>query len=134
MPRSRILGMQQTVDGVQRLAYLDRPEPVREDLLALAKPLAPAQAFRFAAPCAKSGCSHFDGVDCRLAKRIVQQLDAGVDEIPQCAIRDDCRWWNQEGAAACVRCPVISTHSDVASPQAEALRIAADPTSDVLDS
>jgi len=32
-----------------------------------------------------------------------------VDHLPACNIRPDCRWFRQEGRAACVRCPQIVT-------------------------
>jgi len=34
-----------------RVAWLERPVPVTEELLALAGPVPPAQVMRFAAPC-----------------------------------------------------------------------------------
>jgi hypothetical protein len=49
--------------------------------------------------------------DCRLATRVVQILPAVVDALPLCAIRKDCRWFSQEGGAACRRCPDITTVS-----------------------
>jgi hypothetical protein len=52
---------------------------------------------------------HFDGHDCRLATRLVQLLPAVVDRLPPCHVRPDCRWWQQEGKAACLRCPQVVT-------------------------
>src|SRR3712207_5760100 len=53
-----------------RLAYLKELKPVTDELLAQCSPVTPTEVLRFAAPCAGSGCRHFDGTDCRLAKRI----------------------------------------------------------------
>jgi hypothetical protein len=92
-----------------RLAYLKEPRPVTDDLLALSGPVKPTEVFRFAAPCAGGACQHFDGSDCRLAKRTVSMLPAAVNTLPPCRLRPRCRWWRQEGAAACMRCPVIVT-------------------------
>jgi hypothetical protein len=36
-------------------------------------------------------------------------MPAVVDQLPPCKIRLECRWFRQEGAAACRRCPQIST-------------------------
>ena len=48
-------------------------------------------------------CGHFDGRDCpRLATRVVQLLPPVVDGVPPCHLRPDCRWWQQEGKAACL--------------------------------
>jgi hypothetical protein len=32
-----------------------------------------------------------------------------VDQLPACNIRAECRWFRQEGRAACLRCPQIMT-------------------------
>jgi hypothetical protein len=34
-----------------------------------------------------------------------------VESLPACRIRPDCRWFVQEGRAACLRCPQIVTYS-----------------------
>ncbi|PSB27520.1 nitrogen fixation protein [Chlorogloea sp. CCALA 695] len=92
-----------------RVAYLKQPLPVTDELMAKASPVTPTEIFRTAAPCATKGCHHFDGKDCRLAQRIVEQLPTVVEELPPCSIRRDCRWWQQEGKAACMRCPQAIT-------------------------
>ncbi len=92
-----------------RLGYLDEPQPVTEDLLALSGPVKPTEVFRFAAPCAGSSCRHFDGADCTLAKKTARLLPAVVDRLPPCRLHPKCRWWRQEGKAACMRCPMIVT-------------------------
>jgi hypothetical protein len=107
-----------------RLAYLAEPRPVTPELLALAGPVPPTTVFRFGAPCAGHGCKHFDGVDCQLVTRIVQLLPPVVDGLPACHLRPECRWWQQEGKAACLRCPLIVT--DVRNPS-ELMQQAAGP-------
>ncbi|MEH2007844.1 hypothetical protein [Nostoc sp.] len=62
-----------------------------------------------ATACAAKVCLHFDGQDCRLAKQIAEKLPAVIQELPPCSIRRDCRWWQQEGKAACMRCPQVIT-------------------------
>jgi hypothetical protein len=90
-----------------RVRYLAEPQVVTVELLALANPVLPTEVFRFAAPCAGAACSHFDGANCRLAQRVIQLLPDVVDNAPPCRIRPHCRWWRQEGVAACLRCPQI---------------------------
>jgi hypothetical protein len=107
-----------------RLAYLTQPQPATEELLALSGPVKPTEVFRIAAPCAGTGCRHFDGSNCRLASRIVKMLPEGVDRLPPCNLRPNCRWWKQEGAAACMRCPLIVTETYHPS---QRLRQAAEP-------
>jgi hypothetical protein len=39
----------------------------------------------------------------------VKFLPIATDELTPCAIRPRCRWWQQEGKAACSRCPQVVT-------------------------
>jgi hypothetical protein len=107
-----------------RVAHLVRPLPVTDELLALAEPASPLAVFRTAAPCAAGACLHFAAGRCRLAARIADELPEAVDRLPACRIRPSCRWWLQEGPAACLRCPLVVT--ETANPT-EQLRHAADP-------
>ncbi|WP_017721131.1 hypothetical protein [Kamptonema formosum] len=108
-----------------RVTYLQEIQSVTDELMALSHPVTPTEVFRISAPCAGSGCQHFDGTDCRLAKRIVAQMPAVAEELPPCAIRRNCRWWLQEGKVACVRCPQMIT--DNYNPS-ELIRHVATPT------
>jgi hypothetical protein len=101
---------------VPRIVYLNEILPATDDVLSLSAPLKPTEVFRLAATCAEHKCPHFDGTYCRLATRIVEMLPAVVDTLPPCTIRKDCRWFSQEGAAACQRCPEITTVSYDLSP------------------
>jgi hypothetical protein len=98
-----------------RMMHLERPLPVTDELLALSGPVKPTEVFRFAAPCAGDACKHFDGQDCGLVQRIVQILPRVTSDLPPCAIRSECRWWHQEGPAACYRCPQVVTETYTAS-------------------
>jgi hypothetical protein len=108
-----------------RLAHLLKPQPVTKELLALAEPVAPTEIYRFAASCAGDSCQHFDGTNCRLVTRIVENLPTVSEELPPCSIRSSCRWWQQEGRAACMRCPQIVT--DIYAPSDRLIQ-AADPS------
>jgi hypothetical protein len=92
-----------------RVGYLVESLPVSEDLLALTGPAEPTEVFRIAATCITTACQQFDGRDCRLASRAVQFLPRVVELLPACRIRPNCRWWRQEGKAACLRCPQVVT-------------------------
>jgi hypothetical protein len=65
--------------------------------------------LRFAATCEEHKCAHFSGNRCSLAKRIVDQLPAVVQMLPRCQIRSTCRWFAEQGADACRRCPQVVT-------------------------
>lgn len=134
MPGSSVLGVVQGTVERPQVAFLDQTLPATPEVLALSGPVSPTEVFRFAAPCAGKGCQHFDGTDCRLATRIVERLPEAVDLLPECAIRPACRWWLQEGEAACRRCPLVVTESYGTADIAEPLRIAADPATPVAPS
>lgn len=91
------------------LAYLDEPMAPTADVLELAAPLPVAHVFRLSARCEESKCTHFDGTRCQLAVRIAKLLPEVVDSLPACTIRPECRWFRQEGRAACLRCPQVMT-------------------------
>ena len=105
---------------------LEHPVPVTATLLALAEPVRPTEVFRFAAPCLTTRCRHFGDGACHLAAKVVRMLPAG-DALPDCEIRPRCRWFTQEGPAACLRCPRVVTDDPNPTPE---LRTAADPTRD----
>ena len=110
------------------MGYLGKPLPVTDEIVALSAPVTPTEVFRFAAPCMCAGCVHFEDSSCRLATRVVKLLPAVVERLPKCAIRPKCRWWQQEGKAACLRCPQVVTENYNPS---EAMRQAADPASQI---
>ena len=126
MPGGRLFGVMGGSATELRLMYLDEPVPVTESLLALAEPVKPTEVFRLAAPCVETKCCHFDGQDCRLVTRIVQILPAVVDSLPPCTIRKECRWFQQEGRPACMRCPQVVTLN--CAPSEEMARAAAPPS------
>lgn len=114
-----------------RVAWLERPVPVTDELLAMTAPLPPTQVLRFSAPCAEGKCCHFDGADCRLAHKLVQLMPAVDSSLPPCRIRQDCRWFSQEGRVACMRCPQIVTFSADPTPE---LSLAATPQGNAVPS
>lgn len=86
-------------------------EPLRAELTSTGSgPL--ESRFRFAAPCAQGACVFWDG-SCRAVDAAHQDFDAAVpagsDPLPECGIRDTCRWWHQEGATACRICRYVRT-------------------------
>jgi hypothetical protein len=123
---SQTIGVIGGTAGAPEVAYLSQSQPVTAELLALARPVKPTEVFRFAAPCANKQCSHFSSEQstCKLAEKIVRWAPVVVEKLPSCTIRPDCRWWQQEGRAACLRCPQVVTEQ-LQSP--EGLSAIADP-------
>jgi hypothetical protein len=117
MPGSKVFGVVAGTADAPRVAWLERPVPVTEELLAMTQPVPATEVLRFSAPCAEGACCHFDGTDCRLAQRLVQLMPAVDTSLPPCQIRRDCRWFTQEGKAACLRCPQIVTYSVNPTPE-----------------
>lgn len=111
--------------------YLEESQAVTPELLSLVAPASAAEVLRVASPCAQKQCAHFDspGDRCRLATKVVRWMPVAVEKLPRCAIRPSCRWWQQEGAQACKRCPLVITDS-VAQGSADVLKAIADPQQD----
>ncbi|WP_375412235.1 hypothetical protein [uncultured Bradyrhizobium sp.] len=112
MPDAQILGVVSDSGNGPRVAYLNEPVAATPELLAQAAPAAPGEIFRLAARCETSKCTHFDGDRCQLATRIVAMLPHVAENLPPCIIRRACRWYHQEGRAACDRCPQVVTRND----------------------
>jgi hypothetical protein len=105
-----------------RTIFLNEAQPVSE-VEKLSGPVKPTEVFRIAANCAEHQCMHFDGAKCRLVQKVAS-LDPAIDSLVPCPIRTECRWWQEEGKDACLRCPFVVTEHY--SPSKE-LKAAADP-------
>jgi hypothetical protein len=106
---SQVFGVVHGTVEAPKVTYLKKAQPLVENISKLNNRVSPEEVFRIAAPCEEKGCQHFDGQDCRLAMRVVEQLSMVAEGLPPCAIRRNCRWWQQEGRAACLRCPQVIT-------------------------
>ena len=116
----RVLGVVKETPVGPRVAYLREDVIASDEVLALAEPVQPTEVFRLSGSCAGSTCAHFRDQRCRLAERVVSLLAPVASALPPCRIRPSCRWYVQEGRAACVRCPQIAT-LDVADQHRTAL-------------
>jgi hypothetical protein len=103
-------------DGI--VTNLRTPLPVDAAMRAeLQKHAAPERQFRFSAPCAEHKCGNWTqdaGGQCGLIARIRTHVAASAaaplpsTTLPPCAIRAACRWWQQDGPAACAVCPLVT--------------------------
>jgi hypothetical protein len=109
MEQARVFGVIAGTADAPQIAYLGAGVAVDHEVVAHVAKVAPTQVFRFAAKCEESRCSHFSSGKCSLAERIVSQLSEVVDDLPVCQIRSGCRWYAEQGAAACRRCPQVVT-------------------------
>jgi hypothetical protein len=104
-----VLGVVSREGDEPRVAYVDERVAPTPEMIEAAAPLSVSQVFRLSARCEEKKCTHFDGSRCQLAVRIASMLPEVVDSLPACNIRAECRWFRQEGRAACLRCPQIMT-------------------------
>jgi hypothetical protein len=109
MEESQVLGVVGGSVAAPKVAYLSDTLPVTPDVLRLAEPVDPTEVFRFAARCAETACQHYAEGRCQLAQRIVQLVPSTLADLPPCRIRPRCRWWQEQGAEACLRCPFVVT-------------------------
>ena len=109
MAEPRIFGVVGGTPSEPRVAYLDKRASLDLSDGPDLGTLKPTEVFRIAARCEERGCSHFRDQRCSLAQRLVDRLLPVVDRLPRCTIRRSCRWYAEQGAAACERCPQVAT-------------------------
>jgi hypothetical protein len=91
------------------VAYLKKAAEVTPQILAQLDGVDPTRVFRYSARCENGRCAQYEDGRCSLARRIVSLLPPVVDDLPSCQIRATCRWFKEEGGAACLRCPQVVT-------------------------
>ena len=92
------------------LAFAARPLVVTKAFLAGAEEGGDvAKRFRFTAPCQKHGCSRWQDGVCAVGKAAAHVAGQFTDpgSLPACVIRAQCRWFEQQGPAACRTCPRV---------------------------
>ena len=93
------------------LSYIQPPTRVDAAFVARAQALGrPESRFRFSSPCVEGGCPQWTGTGCGVVDHVIdeeQPVELESGRLPFCAIRRDCRWFAQRGAAACAVCPRV---------------------------
>ena len=97
-----------------RLAYATPTIPAEAVMQATDDNERPLEAkYRFAGPCVESRCGYWSGNHCGLGARLAESYAGLTDDVaghlPRCAIRAQCRWFAEQGAAACAACPLVVT-------------------------
>ena len=108
MADAKVFGVLDGTPDEPRISYLRSDAKVGADVIADLQ-VDPVSVFRFSAQCETSRCAQFDGHACGLGKRIVDGLSPVVDALPPCQVRATCRWYAENGSAACLRCPQVVT-------------------------
>jgi hypothetical protein len=115
---AHIFGVVGGTADAPRVDYLAEPVPLTEELAALTDGVRPEEVYRLTSPCQEKRCTHFTGHDCSLGARLVREHHVVTDKLPPCSIRPSCRWFQERGGAACLRCPQVVTHIPEAVPEA----------------
>jgi len=79
----------------------------------------PENRLRFAGACMEHRCMQWADNRCGLIDRVVDHFGPadGEDPLPKCGIRSTCRWFAQQGRAACEACPeVIRKPAEISVP------------------
>jgi hypothetical protein len=105
------------VDCDGRVSFLHEPVVIDEAFVSIAqKGRAPEKRFRFTTPCIESGCKQWNNRRCSVADEVISVL--GTDspnhnDLPNCGIRQTCRWYKQSGVSACAVCPEVITDTTI---------------------
>lgn len=104
-----------TLLGVVRedgtIAFLPAGFEVDEDFVRLVRQgRNPESRFRFADRCIEGACQQWKDHHCTVPGKVRSRLDVLPESgEPDCAVRPYCRWYRQDGAAACDICPLVIT-------------------------
>lgn len=66
----------------------------------------PEARFRFAGHCVTTSCEQWTGTRCAVGDKAVR-LQPSRQALAPCSIRATCRWWKQNGSAACAACSLM---------------------------
>ncbi len=75
----------------------------------------PEEALRFTNTCIKDKCDQWKDEGCSIIRNAITKHEPSLKEkpvsagLPDCPIRSNCRWYQQEGAIACGVCPKVVT-------------------------
>ncbi|MBM0236503.1 hypothetical protein JNW88_03840 [Micromonospora sp. ATA32] len=98
-----------------RVAYVTPQLPAEVALAAAGTDRPVESQYRLAGPCVTSSCGFWTGEHCGLGERLATSYQEAVGpaetELPRCAIRRTCRWFAEQGAAACAACSHVVTDS-----------------------
>ena len=107
-PGAVLLGV---VVGPGQIAFASERLVVDEEFVQIARAgRSPEKRFRFSTRCVQSACRQWTGDRCGVIDAVLDAVEPrSTEELPDCSIRPDCRWFRQSGAAACAVCPEIVT-------------------------
>ncbi|MGN9764388.1 hypothetical protein ACTMS2_04370 [Micromonospora sp. SD12] len=96
-----------------RVAYVTPPLPAEVALAQAATDTPVESRYRLAGPCVTAKCGFWTGEHCGLGERVAASFrevaGPAEDDLPRCAIRRTCRWYAEQGRAACAACSQVVT-------------------------
>lgn len=92
------------VVGEERLEFVAEEIQVPASLPLAADPESLLRRARFVGSCRAGECGHWTGVSCRLGHAIARVDIPSSIHISRCSIRSSCRWYKENGSAACRPC------------------------------
>jgi hypothetical protein len=96
-----------------KVGLLDGPLKIDDEFVQIAnRGRRPEKRFRFASPCLKSCCQQWNDGRCTVIDRCsieTPSRDYPAAHLPDCPIRPQCRWFHQNGPAACGICADVVT-------------------------
>jgi hypothetical protein len=99
-----------------KVAYVTPEVPSATVLSTLEESGTPLESqYRFAGPCVTSKCGFWTGEHCGLGAKLAESYQSAnlpdPESLPKCAIRRTCRWFAEQGPAACSPCSYVVTDS-----------------------
>lgn len=116
-PGAQLFGI---VNSDGRISYLRQAVSIDATFVETAREgRPPEERFRFAGKCIKNGCHQWSDTKqaCTLVDHLITQMEKAVAEsLPDCPIRNRCRWFHQRGQTACAQCDEVIRHHEMSFP------------------
>ena len=97
-----------------KIAFISQKMTVNEEFVRIAsQDGTPESKFRFGNVCVNDSCKQWENDRCGVIDKIMGVVGKIKEPstLPNCSIREQCRWYEQIGGKACVVCPEIITDS-----------------------
>lgn len=104
-PGVKLIGI---TDSDGKIHFVSKPVTIDHEFVRtalLGRP--PEVRFRFANPCAQKSCQNWADDHCGIAALVVDTAKAPLGELPNCGIRESCRWNMEWGLRICTSCPEV---------------------------
>ena len=109
LPKSKLIGVLN--EKTNRMEILPEPVPIDEDIQRELERFGEKKmkTVRLTNTCAMKGCGQWDGSKCSLIGNILEKIEEKKREknLPECGIRNTCRWYAQEKEEACKVCTLV---------------------------